>query len=125
MRLHTRASLKSKCSSQGPASSHQEYILLSRNEDDKEFPTKSQYVLRYTGMHDITTNSDMGLPWWLSSKESDCDALDASSVPGSGRPPGGGKSNPLQYSCLGNPMDRRAWGAIVHGVAKDQTQFSS
>ena len=119
MRLHTRASLKSKCSSQGPASSHQEYILLSRNEDDKEFPTKSQYVLRYTGMHDITTNSDTGLPWWLSSKESDCNAVDPSSVSGSGRPPGGGKSNPLQYSCLGNPMDSGAWWAAVRWAAKE------
>ena len=118
MRLHTRASLKSKCSSQGPASSHQEYILLSRNEDDKKFPTKSQYVLRYTGMHDITTNSDTGLPWWLNSKESDCNAVDPSSVSGLGSPPGGGKSNPLQYSCLGNPMDSRAWWAAVHWVAK-------
>ena len=62
MRLHTKASLKSKCSSQGPASSHQEQILLSRNEDDKEFPTKAQSVLRYTSMHDITANSEWGFP---------------------------------------------------------------
>ena len=38
---------------------------------------------------------------------------------GSGRPPGEGNGNPLQYSCLGNPMDRGAWCAIVHGVAKE------
>ena len=37
------------------------------------------------------------------------------SIPGSGRAPGGGNRNPLQYSCLGNPMDRRAWRATVHG----------
>ena len=43
------------------------------------------------------------------------------SVPGLGRPPGGGHGNPLWYSCLENPMDRRAWWAIVHGVAKDWT----
>ena len=43
---------------------------------------------------------------------------DLSSIPGSGRSPGGGLGNPLQYSCLENPMDRGAWWAIVHKVAK-------
>ena len=43
------------------------------------------------------------------------------SIPGSGRSPGGGNGSPLQYSCLGNPMDRGAWWAAVHGVAKSQT----
>ena len=41
------------------------------------------------------------------------------SIPGLGRSPGEGNGNPLQYSCLGNPMDRGAWWAIVHGVAKE------
>ena len=40
-------------------------------------------------------------------------------IPGSGRSPGEGNGNPLQYSCLGNPMDRGAWRAIGHGVAKE------
>ena len=44
---------------------------------------------------------------------------DSGSIPGWGRSPGGGHGNPLQYSCLENPMDRRAWGATVHGVAKE------
>jgi len=39
-------------------------------------------------------------------------------IPGSGRPPGEGNGNPLLYSCLGNPMDRGAWWATVHGVAR-------
>ena len=43
---------------------------------------------------------------------------DAGSIPGSGRSPGGGHGNPLQYSCLENPMDTGAWWATVHGVAK-------
>ena len=43
---------------------------------------------------------------------------------GSGRFPGGGNGNPLQYSCLGNPIGRRAWWVIVHGVAKSWTQLS-
>ena len=45
------------------------------------------------------------------------------SIPGSGRSPGGGRGNPLQYFCLENPMDREAWWATVHGVAKSQTQL--
>ena len=49
------------------------------------------------------------------------DTRDASSVPGSGRSPGVGNGNPLQYSCLGNSMDRGVWWAIVHGVTKSQT----
>ena len=57
------------------------------------------------------------LPWWLSSKESAHQA-DLSLTPWSGRSPGEGNGNPLQYSGLGNPMDRGAWWATVHGVAK-------
>ena len=45
-------------------------------------------------------------------------------IPGSGRSPRVGNGNPLQYSCLENSMDRGAWQAIVHGVAKSQTQLS-
>ena len=51
-------------------------------------------------------------------------AGDASLIPGSGRSPGGGNGNPLHYSCLGNPMDRRAWWAEVHRVIKSRTQLS-
>ena len=47
------------------------------------------------------------------------DARDTGSVPGSGRNPGEGKGNPLQDSCLGNPMDRGVWWATVYGVAKE------
>ena len=50
-----------------------------------------------------------GLPWWLSGKELVCSAGDAGSIPGLGRSPGGGNGNPLQYSCLENPMDSGAW----------------
>ena len=49
------------------------------------------------------------------------DLRDRGLIPGSGRSPGGGNGSPLQYSCLENPMDRGAWQAIVHGVAKSQT----
>ena len=50
---------------------------------------------------------------------------DAGSLPGLERSPGGGHGNPLQYSCLENPMVRGAWRASVHGVAKNQTQPST
>ena len=53
------------------------------------------------------------------------DIRDVGSVPGLGRPPGGGHSNPLQYSCLKNPMHRGAWQAIVHEVTKSQTRLSN
>ena len=46
------------------------------------------------------------------------------SIPGSGRSPGEGNGNPLQYSCLENSMDRGAWLATVHGVAKTRTRLS-
>ena len=58
-----------------------------------------------------------GLPTWLSGKESAYNAGDMGSVPEWGRSPGGGNGNPLQYSCLGNPMDRgySPWGCTVAG----------
>ena len=49
------------------------------------------------------------------------DVRDTGSIPGSERSPGGGHGNPVQYSCLENPMDRGAWWVTVHGVAKNQT----
>ena len=61
---------------------------------------------------------------WLSGKKSACQAGDMGSIPGLGRSPGEGNGNPLQYSCLGTPMDRRAWQVILHGVAKSQTPLS-
>ena len=57
-------------------------------------------------------------------KESACNGGDLSLIPGLGRSPGGGHGNPLQYSCLENSMDRGAWRAIVHGVAKSRTRLS-
>ena len=52
------------------------------------------------------------------------DLRDAGSILGLGRSPGGGHGNPLQYSCLENPMNRRVWQATVHGVAKSWIQLS-
>ena len=58
---------------------------------------------------------------WLSGKESTCNAGDVGLIPGWGRPPAEGHGTPLQYSCLGKPMDRGVWWATVHEVAKSQT----
>ena len=65
-------------------------------------------------------------PGWHSGKEFATNEGDTGDViPQSGRPPGVGSGNPFQRSCLGNPMDREAWWATVHGVAKSQTQLST
>ena len=69
-----------------------------------------------------------GLSRWLSGKESACNAGatgDWGLISRSGRSPGGGHGNPLQYPCLGNPMDRGAWQATVRGVSKSWTRLSS
>ena len=57
-------------------------------------------------------------------KASACSAGDLGSIPGSGRSPAEGNGNPLQYSCLENPVDRVSWWAAVHGITKSQTQLS-
>ena len=61
----------------------------------------------------------MRLPWWLRYKESLCQCRRRGFVPWLGRSPGKGNGNPLQYSCLGNTMDRGVWRATVHGIAKE------
>ena len=68
--------------------------------------------------------NELGFPGGSESKESACNAGDPGSIPGLGRSPGEGNDNLLQYSCLENPMDRGAWQATVHGVAKSQTRLS-
>ena len=59
--------------------------------------------------------SGRGSPGGSDGKESACNAGDPGLIPGSRRSPGEGNGNPLQYSCLGNPMDREAWWTSVHG----------
>ena len=66
----------------------------------------------------------LGFPGGSEVKASARNAGDTGSIPGSGRSPGEGNGNTLQYSCLENPMDRGAWRATVHGVAKSRTQLS-
>ena len=73
---------------------------------------------------DVGGISGVGFPGGSEVKASACNAGDLGFNPGSGRSPGGGNGNPLQYSCLENPMDGGAWWATVHGVTKSQTRLS-
>ena len=70
---------------------------------------------------DLLLHASWGFPGGSDSKDFACNVGEPGSIPGSGRSPGEGNGNPLQYSCLGNPMDRGAWWAIDHGVAKIRT----
>ena len=63
----------------------------------------------------------MGFPGGSEVKNLPANAGDPSSIPGWGRPPGGGNGNPLQFSCLENPTDRGAWWVAVHGVTESDT----
>ena len=66
-----------------------------------------------------TMEYSSGFPGGSVVKNPPANAGDMGSIPGSGRSPGEGNGNPLQYSCLGNPMDIGVWQATVHGVAKE------
>ena len=72
----------------------------------------------------VYTNIYVSLVAGSDSKESTSNAGDLGSVPESGRSPREGNGYPLQYFCWGNSMDREAWQAIVHGVAKSQRQLN-
>ena len=83
-------------------------------------------VLQFTGSQRVGHNWATELNWTDShGKESACNMVDLGLISGSGRSPGGEHGNPLQYSCLENPMDRGAWQATAHGVAKRQTWLSN
>ena len=64
-------------------------------------------------------NSSVGFPDGSAVKNPPANAGDMGSVPGPERSPGEGNGNPFQYSCLGNPIDREAWPATIHEVAKE------
>ena len=89
----------------GMIGEHQRYHLKVRDVRKQE-----------AKMHYLTEGQ--GLPWWFISKESACQCRRQGSIPVWGRSPGEGNGNPLQYSCLENPMNREAWWATVHGVAR-------
>ena len=72
----------------------------------------------------MVLNNLQYFPDGLDGKESACSARNPRLISGSERSPGGGHGNPLQYPCLENPMDRRAWLATVHGVTKSQSRLT-
>ena len=69
--------------------------------------------------------STLGFLGGSDSKESACNTGDPGSIPVSGKFPGEGNGHPLKYSCLENPMDRGAWWATVHRIAKSQTHLNN
>ena len=89
--------------------------LIDRVPD--ELWTEVRDIVQETGIKTIPCGSD--------GKASACNAGDLGSIPGSGRFPGEGNGNPLQFSCLENSMDRGAWQAAGHGVAKSRTRLSN
>ena len=81
----------------------------------------SQQSVRKLKLYKHRALQTLGFPHSSVSKESACSAGDPGSIPGLGRSPREGNGNPLQYSCLENSMDRGAWWATAHGVAKSRT----
>ena len=75
-------------------------------------------------MRESQGGKDILIPGGSDGKESACNAGDLGLNLGLGRSPGEGHGHPLQYSCLGNSMNRGAWCATVHGIAKSQTRLS-
>ena len=69
---------------------------------------------------DQTLLSVAGFPGGTDGKKSVYNAVDLGSVPGSERPPGEGNDNPLQFSSMGNPIDREAWWVTVHGIIENR-----
>ena len=86
--------------------------------DTMQCPCALQLLLFLLTLLFPWTQEKYSFPWWLSSKESACNAGGVGSIPGLQRSLGEENGNPLQYSCLGNPMDRGAWQATVHGVTR-------
>ena len=89
---------------------------LVKNTFPSPTPWDSESVSDAHELASLTTSQDF--PHSSVGKESTCNAGDPSSIPGSGRSPGEGDGNPLQYSCLEKPMDRGAWRATVSGVTR-------
>ena len=114
----------------------QREIMFCRKERTNRAPGGKRRTLKITGLRNqnkrvkmrpeflITVYREDGYPGSSDVKESACNAGDPGSITGSGRSPGEGNGNPLQYSCLQNFMNRGAWWATVHGVAQSRTRLS-
>ena len=93
----------------------------SPSETSSRLPCLKHYGLGITRYNSLAWT--LGFPDGSDSKDSACDVGDLGSIPGSGRSPGGGHGNPLQYYCLENAMDRKGWLATVHRVAQSWTRL--
>ena len=89
-----------------------------------QYHSSKASVLQCLAFFMVQLSHPLGFPGGSEVKASASSLGDMGSIPGSGRSPGEGNGNPLQYSCLKNPMDRGAWGATVHGVAKSQARLN-
>ena len=92
--------------------------MVCRNMDWYRFLGKQFYSTLQFKIY-VAFDPALGFPGGSDGKESACSVRDLSSIPGSGRSPGKGNGNPLQYSCLEKSIDRGAWWAIVYEVAKE------
>ena len=98
--------------------------MLRRVLGESQIPREKKGSISHN-VFTLTVTNNIGLPVGLVVKNPPTNAGDVGSIPGSGRSPGGGHGHPLQYSCLGNPMDRGAWRATVHGVSRRQHNWST
>ena len=87
---------------------------------NKQIRTLRPTEVNYLPQHHVAYKE---VPGGSDHKESTCNVRDMDSLPGLGRPPGGGNGNPLRYSCLENPMDRGAWQATVQRVTESRAQL--
>ena len=92
-----------------------------RELDTTEANEHKQYMCTYNSMNFSGKETDSCFNQHTLYVEYACNSGEPGSIPGSGRSPGEGNGNPLQYFCLENPMDGGAWWAITHGVAKRWT----
>ena len=89
----------------------------------KGFPNHVSFMTTHYNTKALPEAKDVGFPDGASQMASAGDSKDLGSIPGLGRSPGGGHGNPLQYSCLENPVDRGSWWATVHRATKSWTQL--
>ena len=120
--LREKKSSKEEATETLEGTCHQAYVPISSQASS---PQPDSFLLWEAFLFKVAVVLGLWLLQWLSSKESPCSAGGPGLIPGSGRSPGGGYGSPLQYSCQGNPRDTGAWQAMVHGVAKSQTQLNT
>ena len=97
---------------------------IPTTEEPGRLPSTGLQRVRHDSALAHTQAEYRGLPSWLSGKESICQSGDTGVIPGTGRASGEEHGNPLQDSCLGNPMSRETWWATVQGVTKESDMTS-